>query len=138
MPDEELVPCPVCGGTGRIHPDEAPAVRRSASMRASIARRKAEGRPVGRGSAPDRAPRATEGYFDAWSRDGARRGDKPEPDDPAHERQRSARKNARRYTRQELLRLAEEAGIPQADQMNRDQLAMALWVRDITLPPKRP
>jgi hypothetical protein len=136
--DEDWVPCPTCSGTGRIHPDEAPAARRSASMRASIARRKAEGRPVGRGSAPDRAPRDTAGYFSAWDPGGNRRGSAPEPDDQAHERQRSARKNARRYTKQELLRLAEEASIPGADQMSRDQLAMALWVRDISLPPKSP
>jgi hypothetical protein len=111
-------------------------------MRASIARRRAEGRPVGRGSVPDRAPRSTAGYFDAWEPGGARREAEGRtsrgeaPGDQAHARQREARRNARRYTRAELLAVAEETQIPGCEQMSRDQLASAIWQRGITLDPK--
>jgi hypothetical protein len=135
--DDPEVVCPTCGGTGHIPASQAPAARRSASMRESIARRKAQGRPVGRGSAPDRAPRDTAGYFGVWEPGGSRRGDDPEPEDPAHARQRGARRNARRYTRAELLAVAEGAGIPGAGDMDRDQLVMAVWQRNIELPPKQ-
>jgi hypothetical protein len=139
MPGEDdLIECPVCRGTGRIAASQAPAARRSASMRQSIARRKADGRPVGRGPAPDRAPRDTAGYFDAWEPGGTRRGDSAEPGDSSHARQREARRNASRYTRAELLRIAADAGIPGAAGMSRDQLAMAVFQRNITLPPKAP
>lgn len=46
---------------------------RSESMRASIARRKAAGKPIGRGHAPDREPRLRSGYIEAWNEGGLRR-----------------------------------------------------------------
>lgn len=47
--------------------------RRSERMAASIAQRKKDGRPIGRGHAPDRRPRKRSGYVAAWEAGGARR-----------------------------------------------------------------
>lgn len=48
--------------------------RRSERMKASIATRKAAGKPIGRGSAPDKKPRNRSGYIATWEEGGARHG----------------------------------------------------------------
>ena len=52
---------------------EQESARRSERMKGSIEARKAQGKPVGRGSAPDRKPRKRSGYVAMWEQDGARR-----------------------------------------------------------------
>jgi DNA invertase Pin-like site-specific DNA recombinase len=47
--------------------------RRSERMKGSIEARKAQGRPVGRGRAPDAKPRKRSGYVAMWEQGGARR-----------------------------------------------------------------
>lgn len=47
--------------------------RRSERMKLSIEKRKKDGRPIGRGSAPDSKPRKRSGYVAAWEEGGARR-----------------------------------------------------------------
>jgi putative DNA-invertase from lambdoid prophage Rac len=47
--------------------------RRSERMKGSIEARRAQGRPVGRGAAPDKAPRKRSGYVAMWEQGGARR-----------------------------------------------------------------
>jgi DNA invertase Pin-like site-specific DNA recombinase len=57
------------------------SVRRSERIRAGLARRKAQGKPIGGAASKrgkDKRPRETEGYKQAW----ARRKAAPQPDDP--------------------------------------------------------
>jgi hypothetical protein len=53
------------------NPDPSLSVRRSERIRAGLARRKAEGKPIGGAASKrgkDKRPRETEGYKQAWAR----------------------------------------------------------------------
>ncbi|HYS33901.1 MAG TPA: recombinase family protein [Streptosporangiaceae bacterium] len=68
-PEVQDVPVAFAGWLARQESD-----RRSERIRAGLARRKAEGKPVGRvQGAADRAPRRRSGYVAAWEPGGSRR-----------------------------------------------------------------